>query len=225
MTHFSSEPLFQHFAVYAYQPEMVYAGIVIMMLLSAFGLPLPEELTIVSVGILSYMGANPELFPPPEVGAPVVNKYWASIVCIVAIMAGDTLVYMLGKTWGRKLIRHPKLHRFLPEEKFASVEKWTNKYGLWAVFLLRFSPGVRFPGHFACGILHYPWRRFFMMDSFAVLISVPTQVILIATYGEVILSLLHKFRNYFVIALVLLGVAFLFRQLWVRRVLSTRDRL
>ncbi|MGE3759990.1 MAG: DedA family protein [Pseudobdellovibrionaceae bacterium] len=224
MTHFSSDPIFQQFAVYAYEPGMVYAGIVIMMLLSAFGLPLPEELTLVSVGILSYMGANPQLFPPPEIGASVVNKYWASVVCVGAIIAGDLLVYYLGKTFGRKLIRHPRMQALLPEEKFASVERWTHKYGLWAIFFLRFSPGVRFPGHFACGLLHYPVKRFMAMDTFAILISVPTQVILIATYGEVILSVLHRFKHYFFMVIIAMVLFFVIRQFWVKRVSAIRDR-
>ncbi len=72
---FAAQPFFQWISQYAYEPTMVYCAIFVMMMASGFGLPLPEEVYIVSVGILAYMGAHPDLFPPPFVGAPVVNGY------------------------------------------------------------------------------------------------------------------------------------------------------
>ena len=62
---FAQEPIFQWMSQFAYEPTMVYVGLVGMMLLSSVGFPLPEEVTLVSVGVLAFMGANPEHFPPP----------------------------------------------------------------------------------------------------------------------------------------------------------------
>lgn len=196
---------------------MVYLAIMVMMLLSAFGLPLPEEFTIVTTGLLSYMGAHPELFPPPFEGAPVVNKYWASAVCVFAIFSADLAVYGIGRTFGRRIITHPRLQHYFSEAKLNSVEKWTHKYGVWAVFVLRFSPGLRFPGHLACGLLRFPLGKFMAVDAFAMLISVPTQIILIAIYGEVILSLLHKFKYYFVIGLAVVICFLVLKRFLVKR--------
>ncbi|MGZ3746944.1 MAG: DedA family protein, partial [Pseudobdellovibrionaceae bacterium] len=57
------EPIFQWLSQYAYQPELVYTALLGMMLMSAIGLPLPEEVTLVSIGVLVFMGANPQHFP------------------------------------------------------------------------------------------------------------------------------------------------------------------
>ena len=108
----AQEPIFQWMSQYAYHPGYVYAGIVCMMLMSAFGLPLPEEVTLISVGVLAFMGGNPELFPPPFPGAPVVNAYEASLVAFLAVYSSDFLIYSIGRNYGRKLLYSPRLSRF-----------------------------------------------------------------------------------------------------------------
>ena len=74
-----------------------------MMLLSAVGLPLPEEVTLVSVGILAYMGANPDKFPPPFPGAPYVNATTAAAVAFLAVFLSDFLIYCIGRFFGVKI--------------------------------------------------------------------------------------------------------------------------
>ena len=91
--HFGHEPIFQWLAQYAYQPGMVYFFVFAMMIASGFGFPLPEEVTIISVAVLAYMGANPQLFPPPYAGAPVIGGYEAAIVVSAAVFLADNLVF------------------------------------------------------------------------------------------------------------------------------------
>lgn len=80
------------------------------------------------------------------------------------------------------------------------VEEWTHKYGAYACGIFRFTPGLRFPGHLACGMLRYPVWKFLVIDGIAALISVPTQIYLLAHYGEPILKYLRQFK------LVLFGI-------------------
>lgn len=179
---------------YAYEPQYVYAGVVIMMLMSAFGLPLPEEVTLISVGILAFMGSNPHLFPPPYPGAPVVNAYEAAVFAFFAVLTSDFLIYGIGRRWGRKLLYSPRFAKFFKPAMMERVEQWTHKYGAYACGIFRFTPGVRFPGHLACGMLKFPIWKFALIDGVAALISVPTQVLLLAFYGEPILQHLHRFK-------------------------------
>ena len=49
----------------AYQAHWVYLFLVSMMVLSAVGLPIPEEVTLITVGFLAHIASRPELYPPP----------------------------------------------------------------------------------------------------------------------------------------------------------------
>lgn len=205
----AQEGLFQWLAQFAYQPGMVYTLLIAMMVLSSFGLPLPEELTLLSVGFIAYMGANPDQYPPPYPGAPVVNPIFLAALAAVVVFCTDFLIYCIGRFWGRRFITHPYMARMFSPELLARAESFTKKYGMLATGIFRFTPGVRFPGHLLCGMLKFsPWK-FAMVDSVAVLISVPTQVLLLAYYGEHILGALKQFKTVVLAVIGLLLMAFL----------------
>lgn len=213
---FANEPVFQWIAQFAYEPMMVYMLIVGMMVLSSVGFPLPEEVTLVSVGILAFMGKHPDHFPPPFVGAPVVNVHVAAIVAFSAVLASDTIIYTLGRVFGRKILYSPRISRFLPESTMQKVEKWTEKYGAYACGIFRFTPGLRFPGHLACGMLKFPVWKFLTIDGIAALISVPTQIYLLAIYGEPILKYLKQFKIVVLVIFAIALVAFLIYKIRLR---------
>lgn len=188
------EPVYAWMSQFAYQPGVVYSTIVGMTVLSAFGLPVPEEITLVSTGLLAYMGANPQIFPPPYAGAPVINPIEAAVVATLAVFLADFMIYWMGRIWGRRLVTHPRVTRVISKELFQKAETFLKKYGNLATGLLRFLPGIRFPGHLMCGILHFPVWKFALIDGIAVAVSVPTQVLLVARYGEEILTTVRKFK-------------------------------
>lgn len=209
----AQEPIFQWMSQFAYQPNMVYAAIIGMMLLSSVGLPLPEEVTLVSVGILAFMGAHPHLFPPPYEGAPVVNVHTAAIIAFLAVYGGDFIIYCIGRVFGRKLLNRPFVKRIISDEMMNRVQDWTKKYGAYACGIFRFTPGIRFPGHLACGILRYPIWKFLLIDGIAAGISVPTQIYLLAHYGEPILEKMRQFKIVLLGVILLVGIYFLIKKI------------
>lgn len=196
---FSEDQLFAWFAQYAYQPLLVYLAVVVLMLASSFGLPIPEEVTLVSLGLVCYMGSRPDLYPPPFEGAAQVDVATAATIAFFAVFLSDFLVFSLGKFFGGRIINRPFLGRY--RASLDKVKSWVTKYGIWAAGLFRFTPGLRFPGHFSCGMLGLKSPKFLAIDGLACLISVPTQVLLIAYYGETI------FENIKEAKLILLAVA------------------
>lgn len=207
------EPIFQWLSQYAYQPELVYAAIVAMMFMSAIGFPLPEEVTLVSVGVLAFMGANPHHFPPPYEGAPVVVMHTAAIIAALSVFLSDTLIFMIGRIWGRKILQRPFMQKIISPAMMDRVEVWTKKYGAYACGIFRFTPGIRFPGHLACGIMHFPVWKFVLIDGIAVLISVPTQIYLLAIYGEPIIRRLHQFKIFLFAVIGLFLIAFIAKKI------------
>lgn len=201
---FLDQPIFQYLSQYAYQPELIYLAVVGMMLASGFGLPIPEEVTLLSLGWLTFMGTRPDLFPPPPEGGTPINMHHAAIVAFVAVVGTDFLIFSMGRKWGRKLLYHPRLQKVIQKEALEKVEKWTQKYGSFAAFIFRFTPGVRFPGHLACGSMGMSPYKFLAVDFVAATISVPTQIYLVAIYGEAIFGALKEVK---IIIFSLIGIA------------------
>lgn len=188
---------------------MVYSAVIFMMVISSFGFPVPEEVTLISVGIVCYMGRNPELFPPPEAGAVAVNTYTAATMTFIAVVASDFLVYTLGKTLGAKVMRWSIMKR--QQKQLDKVKEWMAKYGIFAAALFRFTPGLRFPGHFSCGMMGLPPFKFLAVDSVAALISVPTQIFLISYYGKEIIENFKAIKVVIGAALVIGGIVYFVR--------------
>ncbi len=183
-----------------------------MMLASALGFPMPEEVTLVSVGFLAFMGSRPDLFPPPFPGAPVVNVHEAAFISFLAVFGSDFLIYFVGRKWGRKILYHPRARKLISEANILRVENWTKKYGNFAVFVFRFTPGVRFPGHLATGMLKFSAWKFGMIDGLAALVSVPTQIYLLAHYGKEILVYFSRFKMIVLAIAAVVLIIFLFRK-------------
>lgn len=200
-------------APYAYEPGWIYFFLVVMMLLSAVGLPLPEEVTLVSVGILAYMGANPDKYPPPFEGAPFVHPTTAAIVAFLAVFCSDFIIYGIGRFFGSKVFEWGPVKRVISSEGRHKIETWTQKYGALACGIFRFTPGVRFPGHLACGMVKFPAWKFALVDGIAALISVPTQILILAHYGEDILGVLRKFK-FVVLGLCLIALVIFVYSKW-----------
>jgi membrane protein DedA with SNARE-associated domain len=197
---------------YAYEPAWIYFFLILMMLLSSVGLPLPEEVTLVSVGILAYMGSHPDKYPPPYAGAEGVNAQTAALVAFFAVVFSDFLIYSIGRFFGARVFNWGPIRRVISEEAQSKIYRWTDKYGALACGIFRFTPGIRFPGHLACGIVKFPAWKFLAVDSFAALISVPTQILLLAYYGDHVLGALQKFKYVLLVLLAVGGVYYVIRK-------------
>ena len=186
--------IIEFFASYAYEPMFVYGFVVLFMALSSFGMPIPEEVTLVSAGLVAYMAGNPAEFPPPSPDAEGVNLWVLTTICFVAVICSDVLIYTLGRVFGRRLVKTKFFRRFLSPKKLAKIERKFKKYKYLASGVFRFTPGVRFPGHLSCGMLGVPLGVFMLVDGAAALLSVPTQVLLVAHFGDVIIDQLTRFK-------------------------------
>lgn len=208
--------IIEFFSNYAYEPALVYTFIIAFMTASSFGLPVPEEMTLVSAGLVAYMAGHPIKFPPPTPDAQGVNLYTLCIVCFIAVLGSDLLIYSLGRIFGDKIKQSKLFKKLLSEKSLSSIDKLFRKYGYWASGLFRFTPGVRFPGHLSCGIMKVSVWKFLAVDGAAALISVPTQVLLVAFYGEVILDKIAEFKIILGIIILLIIIILILKKIMNR---------
>jgi membrane protein DedA with SNARE-associated domain len=198
---------------YAYEPTMVYLLIVLLLTASSFGLPFPEEMVLLTAGLLAHIGSNPQLYPPPHAGAVGVSVPMTAAVCFFAVFLSDLLVFWLGKRFGSQMLRHPWAQKIISPKGFEKISEWTAKFGPLACGVFRFTPALRFPGHFACGATGIRYPTFILVDGVAALLTVPTQVLLMAYFGEQVLSVLKNVKIVLAIVIVLFLLFVLIRHL------------
>ncbi len=146
------------------QPYGIYSYAVILAVLLAcgFGLPVPEDITLVTAGILA--------------SREVINFKVAVAICLIGVLLGDGTIFFLGSRYGTKLRGSKFFSMILPEGRDAAVKAVIQKYGDKVIFMARFMPGLRTPLFFATGSYHVPFWKFFLLDGLAALISVPLWV-------------------------------------------------
>ena len=181
-----------------------YLGIVVVLILTGSGLPLPEEVPIVAAGIASSVGK--------------LNPWWAFVSCLVGAVAGDSVIYAIGYHFGRNLVtRHPRFAHLLHAEREAKIEEMIRKHGLKVFFASRFMVGVRAPVYLSAGILRMPFRRFILIDAFCATAVVALFFGLSYLYGERLTTWIQR-SELGVTALVVLAVAVIGGYfLWKRR--------
>lgn len=194
----------------SHSPWLIFSLLFLIMYASSFGLPLPEEVTLLTLGFLVFISNSPD----PETGIirdNQLNIHVAAWLAFVAVFSSDFLVYSLGRKFGSRILSLPLLNKLAQPALMSKVEQWMQRWGFWAAGVFRFTPGVRFLGHLSCGILKVPAHKFFLVDGFAALVSVPTQIYLVGWYGKDIINLIKKYQPW-VIALFLLAALLHYRK-------------
>ena len=154
------------------QPYGTYSYFVILAVLLAcgFGLPLPEDITLVAAGILAARN--------------IIDFNSAVALCMVGVLLGDGIVFGLGSRYGTRLRNTKFFSIIIPERRDAAVKAVLQKYGDKVIFMSRFIPGIRTPIFFATGSYHVSFWKFLFLDGFAALISVPLWVYVGFLFGS-----------------------------------------
>ena len=142
-----------------------YVAVFSILLLCGFGLPIPEDVTLVAGGIISGLGYT--------------NVLVMCVVGLLGVLFGDGVVFTIGRVYGEKILHHPKFAKIITPERYALVQEKFSKYGKWVLFAARFMPGLRTPIFLTAGISRrVSFSLFLVTDGLAALISVPVWVYL-----------------------------------------------
>ena len=139
-----------------------YAAMVLILTLCGVGLPLPEELTLISAGLL--------------VGWHEADFWLASLCCAAGILAGDSLIFGLGHRYGGHFLHSRFMHRLLKPARQGKIQQFFELHGSKALFFARFFPGVRIGVYAYAGSQRLPWLRFAWLDGLGVLLSAPLSI-------------------------------------------------
>ena len=158
-------------------PYMPYVVVLGLLLLSGFGLPIPEDIPLILAGYLAYHGyADPwVLFP----------------LTFLAVVGADLMVFWLGRKYGHHVPKLPLMRRFLTEKRLAKTEALLHRHGGKFMFAARFLPGLRAPAIFTAGNFKLPYWKLLLYDGGAALLSVPL-ILGLAYYFAEHLELVRK---------------------------------
>ncbi len=148
-----------------------YAAVFIVLLACGFGIPIPEDLSLVAGGVIAGLG--------------YANVHVMFAVGVLGVLAGDSAMFLLGRHLGVRAIRKRWVARMLKPRRQARVQHYFARFGKRLMFVARFLPGLRAPIYLTAGMSRQvPFHQFLLLDGLAALISVPIWVYL-GFYGAV----------------------------------------
>jgi membrane protein DedA with SNARE-associated domain len=139
--------------------HFTYAGIFLVLFMAGLGVPIPEELPIAAAAALASQG---------------IVRWWIALpVCVVAVVAGDVVLYWVGHHWGERILEWRLVRRILTKRRETKLLDSYRRHGVKIVITARHIMGLRAAAFLTAGIAKIPFWKFLAVDGGAALVSVP----------------------------------------------------
>lgn len=192
-------------------PGEAYALILGVLFACSMGLPIPEDITLITAGILASLGT--------------ISFPGAMIAGFVGVLVGDGILFFLGRRFGPRVYSFPLFRRLWTPERIANAEARIRKHGKLICFMARFMPGLRAPIYLTAGTMGVKPIVFILADGIAALISVPVWIYAGYWFGSNIDGVLAFAKKMNTGILSVLGVAILgyilYFKVWKPRKMSS----
>ena len=167
-------------------------AVVAALLAAGLGLPLPEDISLLTAGYLVWRGDE---------------SLWVTIpACLLSIIVGDSILFWLGWHFGERITQHRFLRRRLTARRLERVEHHFERHGNKTILAARFAAGARALFFLTAGAMKMSYWRFLLLDGSAALVSGTAWILLGWHFGARIDWLRHTVKRVeHVVALVLLA--------------------
>jgi membrane protein DedA with SNARE-associated domain len=187
---------------------LAYVAIFGVLVACGLGLPLPEDVSLITGGFLTHQG---QAYLPLMMG-----------VGFLGIIAGDSIIFTAGRRLGAKVGTKQTgfFARIVTPAKRARVEGLFHAHGQKIVMAARFLPGVRAVTFFTAGSAGMKYRWFILWDGLAALVSAPLLVFLGFYFGDELALVIKKVRQgqiRVIAVIVLLAAAYIAYSRWRNR--------
>ncbi len=166
------------------------------------GIPVPEDVTIVTAGYLAYLEN--------------IDLLWGIVVCFLGVLSGDFILFSLGRLYGKHFLDLPGVRFIVTPERIALAQAKLRKNEKKVCFLARFLAGLRAPIYLSAGMLGVRPITFVSLDALAAAISVPLLTYLGYYFGDEIEIGLHYIRRaerYIMVTLAIVGLIFILKSI------------
>jgi membrane protein DedA with SNARE-associated domain len=165
--------------------HFTYVALVIVLVLAGMGVPIPEDIPLITGGYLcSEHGpiakANDAIVDADNDGhldrpRRRVPRIWLMTISgMVGVLLGDSIVFSIGRQGieGNNFVaRH--LRKVMHSKRREKIERHFARHGNLTVFAGRFMPGARSIVFAFAGMSKMTYSRFLLIDGMAAGISVP----------------------------------------------------
>lgn len=127
------------------------AVVFIVIALESGGVPLPGETALVAAAILASQGHF-------SIAAVIA-------VATAAAIIGDNGGYWAGRLLGRRFLQRYAIVRRFSARVLPRAERFFERHGGKAIFLARWTSGLRVAGAWIAGFAHMEWWRFFFWNA------------------------------------------------------------
>ena len=156
-------------------PKNAYLGVFGVLLACGLGLPLPEDIILVTGGYMVYLAER------QAIGSPTLVMML--IVGIVGVLSGDTILFFAGRRLGPSVTRIWPFRLMITPKRMQRVQGFFDRYGARTAFIARFAAGLRAPTYLLAGTAGMRFRTFLIADGLAALLSVPAWIVLAWYFG------------------------------------------
>jgi len=152
-------------------------AVIAMLLAAGLGLPIPEDVSLLTAGYLVWSGQTTFLLAIP--------------LCWLAIIAGDSILWWLGRRYGERITQHRFLRRRLTKKRLLRIEQHFENHGAKTILVGRFAAGARAFFFLAAGAMNVSYARFLFFDGLAAAISGAGWILIGWRFGAQIDRLRH----------------------------------
>jgi len=146
-----------------------YLAILVILASAGLGLPIPQELVLLSAGVLVSHGSF---------------ELWKVFVAgLAGVLVGDSITQQLGARLGTRILERPWFQRLYTPRLARWIERRFAAHGPWVIVSAGPVPGLRAPTFLAAGIAGMPYRRFIAADVVGASISVGLMIFLGNRFG------------------------------------------
>jgi membrane protein DedA with SNARE-associated domain len=156
--------------VSSYVEHFTYVGLFLVLVLCGLGLPVPEDLALLTGGFLVHRG---------------ITQYPTTLaISFVGVVAGDNSLFFLGRRFGSRLLRYVGFVRPRTLPRIERLRRFMERHGNMAIFYARFLAGARALVYITAGSTGVAPRRFVIYDALGAVISVPIAVSIGYFFGD-----------------------------------------
>jgi len=191
--------------VLAWIAQYGYAAIFSLLVLGIVGLPVPDETLLTFTGYLVFTG---HLSPVP-----------AFLSACAGSAYGITISYMLGRTFGLKLIHRYGKYVRITEDHIVKAHAWFARVGHWGLTFGYFIPGVRHLTAYAAGMSEVEPHQFALFAYSGSILWTASFISLGYFLGERWHAVQKNVERYMVgvaVVLLILAIAWLVWRKWFR---------
>lgn len=176
--------------------RFTYVGMLVLLVAAGLGIPIPEDLTLITAGYLARRG---------------VTSLWPTLVVgYVGVVLGDLLIFRLGRRLQHRVYTHPRFARLFTPKRRRWIEEHFQKRGVLTVVIARHVAGLRAPTFLVAGTSGMPTWKFCLADAFSSLLTVPAVTYLGYFFGQNLHLAhrhVHRIQFWVLVGLVLFGLA------------------